>query len=274
MKWSTRILTTMLVAAIAGLLASNIILKKEYNKVDKNDTYWAYGKVLEQHFKYIKIDGGNITNIAFEQSPNCSVRVLHDWQRIRPNPIETSVKNDTLYIKFTYIPTDEGEKNWMKWLTLVRVFSPELLSVEGFNTNFEMYKLKQKNITVNMSGKSKFEVESFIRDLDSVNVSQKDSSEVVFEMSPEYKSPQITTSNSKVLVTETKPGAITFTSSSQQEIKSKEAMTIESLNANMQGYTLLDVGHAQIQSLKLNITDSSAIILSGGGLRKLCKENF
>ena len=40
-------------------------------------------------------------------------------------------------------------------------------------------------------------------------------------------------------------------------------------NAIIEGYSLLDLGHAQIQSLQLNITDSSAIILSGGALRRV-----
>ena len=255
MKWSNKILVTMLVVVVAGLLASNIVMKKEYDKVDKKDIYWTYGKVLEQHFKYLKIEGGNITKMAFEQSPNCSVRVLHDWQRNRENPVRTFVNNDTLYVKFTYKSTDEGEKNWMKWITLVRIFSPELLSIDGFNTNFEMYKLKQKSINVNMSGRSKFEVESFIPNLDTLNISQKDSSEVVFEMSPEYKLPK---TNAGI-----KEDAV--------EIKSPEAMTIQSVNASVQGNSLLDIGHAQVNSIKLNIADSSGIILSGGALKKLPK---
>jgi hypothetical protein len=61
---------------VAGLLSSNMILKKEYDKVDKSDIYWTFGNILEQPFKYLKIKGGNITNIAFEQSSNYSVRVL------------------------------------------------------------------------------------------------------------------------------------------------------------------------------------------------------
>ena len=190
MKWSTRIIFTLLILLVAGLFLSNIVLKKEYNQMDKSDTYWNYGKILEQNFKYVKIEGGNLTNIAFEQSEHCTVRVLHNWQRIRPNPINTYVQNDTLYLKFTYTTKDEGEKNWMRWLTLVRVFSPQLLSIEGNNTNFTMFKLKQKNINVSMSGKSKFEVESFITSFDTVNVSQKDSSEVVPIRSRRFPKPR------------------------------------------------------------------------------------
>jgi hypothetical protein len=139
----------------------------------------------------------------------------------------------------------------MGWTTLVRIFSPEILSVDGFNTNFEMFKLKQKSIAVNMSGKSKFELESMIPDMDSINIVQKDSASVEFEMSPDYKS--------------------TALARSSKEIKSDEAMNINSVNANLEGYSILDVGHAQIQNIQLQIADSSAIILSGGALRKIVK---
>ena len=117
------------------------------------------------------------------------------------------------------------------------------------------FKLKQKNLTLNMSGKSTFEVESMIKNLDSLNISQMDSSNIVFEMSPDFRPVE-----GKQIIT---PNDV--------EIKSPEAMSIQSVKANVQGYSLLDLGHAQIQSLQLNISDSSAIILSGGALRTLPK---
>ena len=271
MKLSSRILIGMLIILVAGLLLSNIVLKKEYSKIDKSDLHWNYTDVLTQHFKYLKIEGGNNTKIAFEQNKNCSVRVLNDWQRYHPELIQSFVKNDTLFIKFVYNSSNQNEKDWMKWTTLVRIFSPELLSVEGFNTNLEMFKLKQKSIAVNMSGKSKFEVESMIPDMDSMNVVQKDSASVEFEMSPDYKSKNALDTAAH------KGGQIHFGNNMNtsvagaNEIKSDESMNINKVNANLQGYSILDVGHAQIQSLQLNIADSSAIVLSGGALKKIMK---
>jgi len=262
MKWTTRILSGVFLLLIMGLMASNVVLKKEYDKVDKNDAYWTYGKVLEEHFKYLKIDGGNTTNIAFEQSPNCSVRILHDWQRGHSNPIKSYVSNDTLYVKFDYVSSDNGEKNWMKWMTMIRIFAPELLVVDGSNTNFEMFKLKQSNISVNMSGRSRFEVESFFPDMDSVRVVTRDSSEIVFEMSPEYKQPKADEGHGKLLIVGP-PG---------ETKRSSESMTMRSLDADLGGSSILDVGHAQIQNLKLTITDTSAILLSGQALRKFGKQ--
>ena len=121
-----------------------------------------------------------------------------------------------------------------------------------------------------MSGRSKFEVESSIRFLDSISVSQKDSSEVVFEMSPDNwrQSPggemvtKLIGPGSKVQVIVNEPPNL-------QKIKSPEAMNIHYVHASLEGNTLLDIGHAQIDSLQLAISDSSAIILSGGVLKKI-----
>lgn len=259
MKLSSRILTSLLIIIIAGLLFSNFVLKKEYNKIDKGDLHWNYTTVLMQPFKYLKIDGGNITHIAFEQNKNYSVRVLNDWQRYHPELIKSFVKDDTLFIKFVYNSSNQNEKDWMKSTTLVRVFSPQLLSVEGFNTNFEMFQLKQKHIAVNISGRSEFEVESMIPYMDSVNVVQKDSAIVKFEMSPDYKSKKGEDRDE------------TIKGSGLADIKSDEAMNINSVKADIEGYSILDLGHAQIQSLGLKIADSSAIILSGGALKGITK---
>ena len=271
MKLSSKILLAMLIILVSGLLMSNIVLKKEFNKIDKSDLYWNYTKVFTQSFRYIKIDGGNITNIAFEQSKNCSVRILNSWERDHPQLLKTSVKKDTLFIKFIYTPENQYEKDWMKQANLVRIFSPEILSVNGFNTNFGMFKLKQKSIAVNISGKSEFEVESMIPDMDSIDVVQRDSAAVEFEMSPDYKSTKKTDTvmNKAVQIHfgDNPPPAGT----GSDEIKSNEAMNINSVKADLTGHTILDIGHAQIQTLQLHISDSSAIILSGGALKKIAK---
>ena len=273
MKLSSRILLSMLVMLVAGLLLSNIFLRKEYNKIDKGDLYWNYTTVFSRPFKYLKIEGGNDTRIAFEQSKNSSVRILNDWERFHPPLVRSLVKNDTLFIKFIYKSNNPGEKDWMRSTNLVRIFSPELLSVEGFNTNFEMYKLKQKSIAVNMSGRSKFEIESMISALDSISVSQKDSSEVVLEMSPDYKSKEGEAASVKKGLQIQFGDKTAAPGDGSTKIKSDEAMTIYSLSAKIEGHSLLDVGSAQIQSLQLNIADSSAIILSGGALKKMGKLN-
>ncbi len=48
-------------------------------------------------------------------------------------------------------------------------------------------------------------------------------------------------------------------------------MTVDSLQATVQGTSLLDIGHFQVRALQLNIADSSGVILSGGTLRGMKK---
>jgi hypothetical protein len=268
MKLTIKILVGLLFVFVAGLFATNIILKKEYDKFDKSDFYWNFKRVSEQPFKYLKIVGGNITHIAFEQSADCSVRILNSWLRGNEGVVQTSVKNDTLFVRFNYAGKTREQMDWWKYITAVRIFSPGLLTVEGFDTDLEMFKLKQKSLQVSMSGKSKFEVESSIRFLDSLTISQKDSSEVVFEMSPD----NWRTQSARGIVTkhaETGPKVRAIINEPGNEyIKSPEAMNIHYVHAQLEGNTLLDIGHAQVDSLQLAISDSSAVILSGAALKK------
>lgn len=276
MKLSTIILLVTLVLLVTAMFASNVILKKEYDKVDKSDLYWTYAKILERPFKHLKIEGGNVTNIAFEQSKNPSVRVSKDWHGYELGLVKAFVKNDTLFVKIPNTYKDQYEKQYLGWSTMVRIFSPTLLSVDGFDTNIGMFKLKQKNLTVNISGKSKLEVESYLYNFDTLTISQKDSSEVIFEMSPDLK-----TSDPVALEKEALKGQATIQSepwnsgntmvATAPVRKGWETMTVQSVTANLKNISLLDIGHAQIKSLKLDVADSSAVILSGRTLKTFMK---
>jgi hypothetical protein len=236
MTLTTKILAALLLLLTSGLFASNHLLKKEYERADKNDSYWIYGKILEQPFHHLSITGGNLSRIAYEQSTTASVKVLKEWDGYEKQLVKAVVKNDTLFIDFPNTYRNVWEKRYMDWNTLVRVFAPELLSVTGVDTKFEMFKTTQKSIAVNMSGKSSFEIESMITGFDSINVVQKDSSQVVFEMSPEFKK--------------------------------TESFHVNYLKADIRGYSFLDIGHGQVDSLQLSLADSSAVLLSGGTLKK------
>ncbi len=270
MKFTSRILMMLLVVLLAGLLSSNMLLKKQYDGLDKSDLYWTYNKVLQQSFKFLKINGGNGTNIAFEQNAKPSVRLLQEWVRFHGGGIKANVKNDTLYLNFDFKPANEYEKFWLQNQTPVRIFAPQLLAVDGCNTKFEMFKLKQKSITVKLTGKSSFEAESMFPVMDTINVYQRDSSQVTFEMSPDYYKVSVKDDQPVIYTIQNKQGGtITFTSPPSQQNKFNESMSINAVTANLQGYSLLDIGHAQVQRLQLQIADSSAIILSGNALKKL-----
>jgi hypothetical protein len=116
------------------MVVSDVILKKEYHRIDKSDLYCTFGRILEQPFKYLKIEGGNINNIAFEPSKKPSVRVFKDWEGYQNKSVKAYVKNDTLYVKFPKEIKDPYEKRYLQNNTMVRIFGPELLYVDGYDT--------------------------------------------------------------------------------------------------------------------------------------------
>lgn len=235
MKLSSKILVMMVGAFVICLFASNVILKKQYDSADKSDFYWNYNKISTIPFKYLKIDGGNVTNIVFEQQKNCSVRVLDYWGGYDKDSVKTYVAGDTLHLKFVKSPTDLYKKSWMETNVLVRIAAPQLLVIDGYNTNFELEKLDQKELQINLAGKSRIEVESNTHNFDKLSINQRDSSQVIFEMNPDLKqSPTINAKN---------------------------------VSVKMQGISLLDIGHMNISHLQLDVAESTAVILSGHNLK-------
>jgi len=239
-KLSTAIITILVILLVVSVFATELVFKNEYNKRDKNDIYWNYDKILQKPYKYLKIVGGNVTNIIFEPGKNPSVRVLKRWESFKEhNNVTACVKNDTLYLTFKNKYNNINEKDWMQSEVLVRLFAPQLLSVDGSDTNFELQKMKQRSISINLKGKSRLEVETYNHDFDTLNVVQRDSSQVIFEMSP--------------------------------DLNGSPLMHFNNVSAEMTGYTLLDVGRSYIDHIKLNISDSSAVILSGKSIRGIPK---
>lgn len=237
-KISTLILKVLFAILILGVVVTDLAFKNIYNKVDKSDLYWNYNKILEQPFKHLKLEGGNITQIVFEQNKHASVRVLNYWDAYKPDvTFKAYVKNDTLHLIFPNRYKNQAQKDWMQYRVLVRLFAPQLLSVDASDTNFELQKMKQPSISINVKGKSSLEMESLAHNFDTLNITQADSSQVLFEMAP--------------------------------ELKGSKNMHFNYVNANLAGHTILDIGHGFADKAKLNLADSSAIILSGRSLKAM-----
>jgi hypothetical protein len=147
-----------------------------------------------------------------------------------------------LYITFPNTYKDQYEKQFLLWNTLVRIFSPQLLSVNGSNTDLELYKFNQKKLDVNISGKSAFEVETIDVSLDSLRINGSDSANILFEMSP--------------------------------DVMRNGTFHVHAVDVDLKNASFLDIGHAQVDSLKLNVADSSAVVLSGGTMKKNQAYNY
>src|SRR5205085_3898781 len=100
MKWSNLILIISLVSAVGGIFASNILIKREFDMIDKSDKYWNFIKLTDKPFRHISITGGNVSNIVYEQSPYNAVKVMREWHGSSDGTVKADVINDTLKIVF------------------------------------------------------------------------------------------------------------------------------------------------------------------------------
>ena len=236
MKLSNTILLVSLSAGIAGLFGSNYVMKKEFDKIDKTDPYWAYKKVEEKPFRHLVINGGNISNIFFEQSPHSFVKVMKNWRGADDGSVKTRIVNDTLYLNFSNRFIDIYEKYWLRDVVPVRISTPSLVSAEGSDTKLVIDKFNQPTISIDLNGDSKIQVNCFRTHFDRIDVEQRDSSLVAFTVS--------------------------------EELFLRDSIKIDQVVVRGSGTSLLNLRTATIDSLQLNLTDEASVALSGYSLRK------
>ena len=237
MKKSSLLLTIRAVLFIISLFASDLVLKKKYNTIDQSDPFWNCAKLNKGNFHHIKMTGGNITRASFVPGVNGSVGILSEWEWGIRDRVKSSISDDTLFIRVLEQKVAPHIRDWMKYHVLIAISCPDLRSVDIVNTNLNLYKMKQKNLSVSLAGRSEMEIETDLADFDSISVSQKDTTRISFEMS--------------------------------EDINRFGILHAKAINARVYGNSLLDVGHFQIESLHSDISDSAAIILSGTGLKRI-----
>jgi hypothetical protein len=231
MKKSSTILVVLFVLFTLSLLASNIILKDQYNRIDKTDPFWNYAKLQTGSFHHVDLSGTNFTRTSFIQSPHGSVGALSFQEQMIRERFQTKISGDTLYVTSKNLSDPPNMRDWMKGHILIAISCPQLFSISLNNSNLDVFKLRQSNISVGMSGRSRMEIESSIPDFDSISIQQKDSSVLKFEMS--------------------------------EDIKSSGVMHANVINIRIQGYSITDLGHFQIGQFHPVIDDSSAVTVSG-----------
>jgi hypothetical protein len=236
MKLSNVILLTSLCIGIVGLIGSNYVMKKEFDKIDKTDPYWNYWKIEDKPFRHLVIHGGNISNIIFEESPHSFVKVMNNWRGSGDGSVKAKVVNDTLYIDFSNRFVDIYEKFWLRDVVPVRISAPHLVSADGKDTKLVIDKFNQPELKINLNGDSKIQVNSFRTHFDRIEVNQNDSSLVAFTVSKELFLP--------------------------------DSINISQVIAYGSGTSLLNLRTATIDSLHLDLTDAASIALSGYSLKK------
>ncbi len=254
MKLTTKILTGMLVLLACSIVFSAFQFKHEYERNDKGELYFLYGTIEEEPFSHLVIKGGNVSKIIYEPAAKSSVRVFKRWNGYHDKRIKTTVRHDTLYLDFPAGYKDIYEKMQMKGTAVVRIFSPVLKSITGSNTNLKLTKLEQKDLVVDLSGNSTLVAESLLYDLHNLSVKASDTTDISFGISPSLKKSRTPAADD--------PLALPY------DVKGWDVFHIKSFQGVATGQSSINIGHAQIDSIDFHLSDTAAIILSGGTIRR------
>ncbi len=128
MKKSSLLLTILAVLFIISLFASDLVLKKKYNTIDKSDPFWNYTKLNKGNFHHIKMIGGNITRTSFVPGVNGSVGILSEWEWGMKDRVKSGISNDTLFIQVLEKKVPPNVRDWMKYHVLIAISCPDLRS--------------------------------------------------------------------------------------------------------------------------------------------------
>lgn len=109
MKKSNLFFMTLGIIMIMGMCATNIVLKKEYDKIDLTDPYKNYVSVQSEPYMVLDLSGSNGYPIEIEYSETNDIKVL----RSRLGHFKNLLRNDTLFIQFTgsNIPMEQGRNS-------------------------------------------------------------------------------------------------------------------------------------------------------------------
>lgn len=238
MKISTKILIGLCLFLVGGLFASNMILKKEYDNPNKKGRFGDYKTVLQQPFRHLKVENGKDYGvIIIMQGDKSEVRVPKTWTNFSLDTADKYVKNDTLFLKFT---EKEKPKSYSYSSSATYVFAPEMLSVEGNNTEIQLAAFKQKTLDIRLSKNSTLDISREFSDLDFLKISLKDISQ--------------------------------FNCTLMSERFSQHIIKAQTVEASLSDSSKLYMNSFDIKSLKLTSTPNNEIQLSSGTLQTLLKQ--
>ena len=251
LKLSSQLLIALCVLVVSSLVASNLLIKKEYDRIDKNDPNRGYKKILDKPFKHLKVIGGDTTfemkyilasdtrdkkdkmvsEILFRPDSQYGVYLTKNDRVLERHNIDTEMKvelqNDTLIIT---IPTIDNQ-NYYSENALFRIYAPNLESVTGVNAQIGIDNCNYPTFNAQLSGKSNLVMWNGVQSMTEMSINVQ--------------------------------GNSTF--------KICKYLNIKDMHANLQGQSKLNMPETQIEKLHLNASDYSTVEMTNNTLKALVK---
>lgn len=174
MKKSNLFLITLGLIMIAGMFSTNVILKKEYQKIDLTDPYKNYVSVASPSYSVLDISGSNGYPIEIVNKKTDDIKVL----RSRLHHFKSNLKNDTLYIQFTGSNISMEQSYHTKTPPGIIIEKNVLSSIIITNIHNRISNFSNQDLKLILKGNSHMEISDF--HLNTMDIDVKNNSQIEF----------------------------------------------------------------------------------------------
>ena len=174
MKKSNLYILGLVLVIITGMFASNSILKEEYQKIDLTDPYKNYLSVKSESYTVLDISGSNGYPIEIVHKKKNDIKVL----RSRLNHFKKTLRNDTLFIKFTGSNIPLLQRYNTSTPAGIIIEKNILTDIISTNTHNRMSGFSNQDLKLNLLGNSLIEISDC--DLNNMLIDMKNKSQIDF----------------------------------------------------------------------------------------------
>ncbi|GGC12708.1 hypothetical protein [Dyadobacter sediminis] len=149
MKRSNLVLSVLFALILIITVGANLILKAEYDKIDKKDPLASYSKTALPAFHYLKLNGKTFGVTQIQQGNAHELRIIAD-----PKYFRWKVTGDTL--QFTYLRDWEkngAEKDYeLRATPTFYIIAPSVTRIVSNDAILKVNGWKNKNMEIVMNG--------------------------------------------------------------------------------------------------------------------------
>jgi hypothetical protein len=149
MKASNILLAVLLSMILLITVGSNLVLKAEFDKIDRKNPFAGYKKESVKPFKHIKLEGKELGLTEIRQGDIYEIRMMPEHRYL-----DVDVVGDTL--KLTYkrdgSPDDRGAARTLNAVPSFYIIAPAITSVDAKNITWKLRGWKGENMLIKQSG--------------------------------------------------------------------------------------------------------------------------
>ncbi|WP_149242907.1 hypothetical protein [Dyadobacter sp. 32] len=195
MKTSNKLLTGLLAIILLFGFTSNMVLKGEFDKIDRNNPFAGYRKEALKSFRYIHVEGKVLGYTQIQPGKDFEIQTA-----VAPEEIEWRIQNDTLRVRYkndvgkNYPPDYNFERapiTYIRASTLygiksvstackVRDWTLDSLSLYQQGQDMQVEQNKVDTLTVNLEKQASFRILKNNK-VNSASVIVRDNSDFVTE---------------------------------------------------------------------------------------------